>query len=508
MSSISPAAAEAPLVLTIDVGTSAVRALLYDRLGRSLEGAEQRAAYEVRTAADGSVDVDAEELLAAVETSIDGLLAQVGPLASQIGAAGTCTFWHNVIGIDAQGKPLTPILTWADTRAASTAARLRQKWDERRYHARTGCPLHPSYLPAKLTWLHDSQPAVFAKVRRWMSFGEFLYYHLFGEAICSVSMASGTGLMNKDTCTWDEEVLASVPLGEGILSPIGDLDQPQRGLRPAYASRWPALANLPWLPAVGDGASSNIGGGCVSPHRITLMVGTSGAMRVVWEARQVMVPFGLWCYHVDCRRLLIGGALSNGGNLISWLRGMFKLEDAEALEEQVAAMEPDAHGLTVLPFLAGERAMGWIGEARAALVGLSLATQPAEVVRAGMEAVANRFALIYRALNTILPADDTREIIASGNAVLHSPTWMQIMADVLGKPVTAVTGVEASSRGVALLALESLGVLRSLEEVPLALGPTYHPDSIRHERYVRGIERQNRLYDLLIKTGAGTALAE
>ena len=507
MSTISPAAAETPLVLTIDVGTSAVRAMLFDCLGRSVEGAEVRAAYEVRTTSEGGVDVDAEELLAAVEASIDGLLQVAAPLVPQVAGVGVCTFWHNLMGVDGQGRALTPVYTWADTRASAAAAGLREKWNEDDYHRRTGCPLHPSYLPAKLIWLHDALPEAFLQVRRWMSFGEFLYLRLFGETACSVSMASGTGLLNKDACTWDQEVLSGLPLGSGVLSPLTDVDQPQRGLREEYASRWPALSHLPWFPAVGDGASSNVGGGCVSPRRITLMVGTSGAMRVVWAASEVSVPYGLWCYHVDRRRLLIGGALSNGGNLIAWLRGMLHLEDLESLEQQVAEMEPDSHGLTLLPFLAGERSMGWVGQARAAFVGLSLHTQPTDLLRAGMEAVAYRFALIYRALSGLLPADEGREIVASGGALLHSPTWMQIMADVLGQPVSAVAGVEASSRGAALLALEALGALRSLEDAPLALGPTYAPDATRYARYGQAVERQRRLYDLLIKTGAGTASA-
>ena len=505
MSIVSPAAAEAPLVLTIDVGTSAVRALLYDRWGRSVTDAEARAAYEVRTSADGGVDVDAEELLAAVEASVDGVLAQAGPLAERVAGVGTTTFWHNVIGVDGEGKPLTPVLTWADTRASGVAAELRQEWDEAAYHSRTGCPLHPSYLPSKLIWLHRAQPEVFRRVRRWMSFGEFLYFRLFGEAVCSVSMASGSGLLNRNACTWDDDVLGRLPLGYGVFWPIGDLDEPQRGLRAAYAARWPALSQLPWFPAIGDGASSNIGGGCVSPRRITLMVGTSGAMRVVLEARDVSVPFGLWCYRVDRRRMLIGGALSNGGNLIAWLRQMLKLDDATDLEQQVASLQPDAHGLTILPFLAGERSMGWVGQARAAFVGLSLATQPAEIVRAGMEAVGYRFAFIHRALSSVLPPDEGREIIASGNALLHSAAWMQMMADVLGQPVSAVSGLEASSRGTALLVLEALGALRSLEDAPLAVGPTYQPDQERHARYTRAIERQKRLYDLLIPTGASVA---
>jgi gluconokinase len=216
---------------------------------------------------------------------------------------------------------------------------------------------------------------------------------------------------------------------------------------------------------------------------------------VMWKAQEVTIPPGLWCYHADRTRFVMGGALSNGGLLFDWMRETLQVSDT--IEQELSGMVPDGHRLTVLPFLAGERSTGWNPNARAAIVGLSLHTTPLDIVRAGLEAVAYRFAKIARLLKQSVPG--TREIIASGGALLKSLTWTQMMADVLGQPVVVSRAPEASSRGAALLALEALKIIPSLEHIPTPLGEMFLPDPGRHEQYVKAMSRQDELYDLLVK---------
>ena len=133
--------------------------------------------------------------------------------------------------------------------------------------------------------------------------------------------------------------------------------------------------------------------------------------------------------------------------------------------------------------------------ANGTVAGLSMSSKPVEVLRAAMEAVAFRFALIAEMLETASPGE--KEVVASGGGLLHSPTWTRIMADTLGKPVTLSGVKEASSRGAALIALEALGG-PEIEAAEAPLGETFEPDPDRHEIYRKALERQRRLYEAVL----------
>jgi len=479
-------------VLSIDVGSSSVRAGLYDGSGDDVEGTEVKLDYEFEYTPDGGAAIDADELLDLVARAVEGALSKAE--GAEISGVAMSTFWHSVLGLNDNGHPTTPILTWADRRAASAAPGLRERLDEGAVHRRTGCVLHSSYWPAKLAWSSRAMPDAFEGSERWASHADYFYARFFGDDYrVGTSMASATGLFDQNERRWDRETLEALPLGEQQLSAISD--EPRVGLAREWAERWPGLGDVPWFPAAGDGACSNVGSGCTENDRLALMVGTSGAMRVLWKAGSVEIPDGPWCYRADAERFVMGGALSDGGNLIEWLRNTLRLPDPEETERLLSKMEPDSHGLTFLPLLAGERGPGWADLANGTVAGLSMSSKPIEILRAAMEAVAYRFATIAEMLETASPGE--KEVIASGGGLLHSPTWTSIMADTLGKPVT-VSGVsEASSRGAALIAVEALGG-PEIERAEVPLGETIEPEPDRHEVYVKALERQRRLYDSVL----------
>lgn len=478
------------MILAIDVGTSSARASLWGLDGRAVAGRFHQVPLAPRTTPDGGAEHEPQRLLDAVVECVDALCRGERPGA--ILGVGVSTFWHGLLGFDRAGRPATPLFLWADTRSHRDAGLLRDALDADALHARTGCHLHASYWPAKLRWLLRTRPDHVRRVARWGSVGEHLELALFGEAATSVSMASATGLFDQEAVRWDPEALAAAAIDEDLVFPLCDRDAPRRGLRPAWAKRWAALRGVPWFPAVGDGAAGSVGSDCIDATRVALNVGTSAALRVFTPGPS-RPPRGLWRYRLDRRRALLGGATSEGGNVYAWCRATLDLPDDAATEAALAAIEPDAHGLTVLPFLAGERAPGWRGDRRAAIVGLGLDTTPITILRAALEAVAYRLALVYERLAPHAAPDHA--IVASGAALARSPAWRQIVADVLGRPLTRSVEVEASSRGVARLALEALGRLGDLAEAPLAPGETVFPDRAHHLRYRDALERHRRLDD-------------
>lgn len=494
---------DSPLALSLDIGTSSTRVLLWDTQGREIEGVHAQVQYQMQTTPDGGMEMAPEELLAHVGECLDQALAQAGAHTALIRVVGVSTFWHAVLGVDGEGAPLTPLYNWADNRSATVAKRLRADLDSEAIHARTGCVIHPSYWPAKLVWLRETQPDLFYRVARWVSPSEYLYSRLFGKEAMqvSISMASSTGLFHQGTGQWDTETLATIQIPQEKLSSIVDHDAHFSGLQGDFATRWPALKEVPFFPAVGDGACGNVGSGCVNPTKFAINLGTSGAIRTVWDLRAgdpasmpQIAPTGLWRYRVDGKRPILGAAFSDGGHVYAWMRRTLQLPDVEALEAQLAAMEPGAHGLSFLPFLAGERSMGWNPDARAALFGMDLDTGPLQILRAAMEAVALQFALAAARMREQFP--QAQQIVASGGALSHSPVWSQMFADAIGQPVTLAAEPEASSRGAALLALEAAGIIPQTAEAQARMGQTYTPDTGRHDLYWKLLERQQRLYTL------------
>ncbi|HUP28216.1 MAG TPA: gluconokinase, partial [Chloroflexia bacterium] len=444
------------LVLTLDIGSSSLRTNLFSITGERLASAEAQSPYPVTTTIDGGVEIDPGELFDVVCAAIDRTLSLAGDSVNHIRGVGFCSLVSNVLGVDEQHEPTTPVYTWADTRSAGAAEQILALVDPHEVLERTGCPVHSSYLPARLLWLKSTLPERFEQTACWVSLGDWIYRKLFGRSVQSLSVASWGGLLNRHTLTCDEPLLDLLGIGTSNLPTLGDASLGGSGLLRPYAERWPALRDVPWFPCIGDGAAGNLGSGCYSERSVAIQVGTSAAVRALIPGPVPSIPEGLWCYRLDAETSLLGGALSEGGNWFGWLRDSLGIMLTPDLEQDAEALEPDAHGLTILPHIAGERSPGWNGSARGAITGLSLATNKAHIVRGVQEAVAMRLGLVFERLEGALPGVD--KIVASGGALLTSTGWLRIVADVIGRPITASMEEEASSKGAAMMAFRSLGL--------------------------------------------------
>jgi gluconokinase len=440
-----------PRVLALDVGSSSVRAWVYDETATPVAGAGAKRRYRLEP---GGV-LDPDRLL----RDALAVLHEVGRehAGSEDLVAASC-FWHSLLAIDRSGRPLTPLLTWRDVRSAAYAEELAGQVDWTAVHARTGCPLHASFWPAKLRWLATEDPQAFRDADRFVSFADWLLWRETGELRTSLSMASGSGLWTDDG--WDEELLRLLGIDEGRLPPVSD-DPVGR-----------------WYPALGDGACSNLGSGCTTAERAALNVGTSAAVRIVTESA-APPPSGLFRYRVDARRSLVGGSLSTGGNLHAWLQDMLRLPQ----ERELASRPPAGHGLSFVPLLAGERAPGWDASRRGAISGLTFETAPVDLLQAGLEGVA----LELRRVTDLLPSVD--EIVVSGGTLVDKPDWLQIVADVLERPLALSAEPEASARGAAVAVLERL----DHAPPPPPVSRVVTPRKDRAEAYRSAMERHLRL---------------
>jgi gluconokinase len=406
-----------------------------------------------------------------------------------IGGIGVSCFWHSIIGCDAQGQPLTRIITWADARPKEDSAALREMISEVEVHALTGCMLRASYWTAKLTWLRRTQEELFYSVSQWMSAAEWLQIQFCGDANCAIAMATGTGLFDPSRLEWNPEMMALCEVDE--LRPLSDLPSLCGN---ALINEFPELKEVPWFPGIGDGAASNLGSGATRPGFAAINVGTSAAFRVMREGEKAQAPFGLFCYRVDAKRYLVGGPVSNAGNLRAWAVRELQLPDETAIEAYLSQRPGPAAGLTVLPFWTPERAPFWNEEDRGAIHGLTQNTSALEMLQAITEATYHRVALIAEMV--LATEKEAPKIIVSGG-IQKSPSSLQRLADVLGLSLYPNDEPEASIRGAAIYVLEKLGVA-----IPLVpLGAPVIPQEKWVKAYTQERERQRILEELLGKSG-------
>ncbi len=421
-----------------------MRALLMDADAQMIPGAITSQPHQFNTQVSGESAADARALQVLVERCLEDIGQH--PAAKNIVGVATATFAGSLVGVDADNHAVTPVLTYADTRSADMTHALKQQHDLNAIHQRTGCRLHTAYYPAQITWLRHTHPDVVQRVVRWMDFSSYLYLQWFGVAKMSYSVAAWSGLLNRATLNWDADVLSWLHLSPENLPQLTDFSDAQVGLIEPYASRYPLLREVPFLLPVGDGAAANIGSGAGDETHLALTIGTTAAVRRV-TMQFSPVPPGLWAYRVDTKRHLIGGATSEGGNIFQWARQTFALSET-TIETALAQLAPDAHGLTILPLLAGERSPGWQPNAVGTIHGLHLGTTPLDILQALLESVALRLAQIIEQLQ---PASDVA-VMAGGGAISASSAWAQILADAFNRPLQVLAEPEVTARGVALLA--------------------------------------------------------
>ena len=497
------------LILAVDLGSSSVRASAYQTNGLRLEDTTEF--HPTEQANDGTFDPGV--LAALTEEVITGCLKRVRSLNGdfQFIAAAWTSFAMSWLGLDPAGQPVTPVYTYADARSGPYADSLRRELAQQDglqdAWQRTGTPVHTAYAPAQLLRLGAEEPQLMTSVARWQTLASYLFSRWRGQASAPISNSEvgWTGLLNRHFVDWDEKLIRRIGIGPDQLPSVLDYTNSAVGLTDPWASIWPELAQTPFFLAVGDGVGANLGSGCTDNRRIALTIGTTGAMRVVIPAGSASdgpgpaepsfqdTPTGLWSYPIDRKRWLVGGSLTDGGSLYSWLRETLASQDRQTLLAAAAELTPDAHGLTILPFLRGERAPGWATEAALTISGMSPATTPAHIVRASFEAVALRFRLIYDRLRPLLAPNS--EIVASGGALQENGLWRQILADVLQTPVHLVNVDEATSRGAAILALQALNL--PLPPDP----PTVHtsvPELEAGAVYAQALQRQEELYNRVI----------
>ena len=347
---------------------------------------------------------------------------------------------------------------------------------------------HPAYALPQLIAFYEDYPEQASRVVQWQTLASLCLSRWLIPADkggptnragwpISYSEASWTGLLNTQTCTFETSVMELLPTScRDALPVLADFDALPYpcAWQPSYAQRWPALQRARCFLGLGDGACANVGSKCTTIDRIACTIGTSAAARVVvpvTSTTTTTVPSGLFLYRINRQYLLLGGALTDGGSVVAWIRELLNVQSDDEMEACLAQVEKllledyrmsataqttethrnPARPLVMLPFLSGERSTNYQTSATGALVGLTRATTRAHLVKACLEGVTLRLA----AITHLLPPK--AQIWVSGKALEVNTVWRQMVADCTGRVVILdADTTEGSSRGVACLVAASL----------------------------------------------------
>jgi glycerol kinase len=444
------------LLLGIDEGTSAVKAVLYDAELRPL--AEARREKRLSYPKPGWVEQDGEEVLDAVVSAVGELLEATD---EPVTACGLDHQGESVLAWEADtGRPLTPIVTWQDKRSQEVLDRLEREGRADEVQRRSGMPLDPYFSAGKLAWLleHDDavQQALDQGTLRMGTVDSFLCARLGAGFATDPSTASRTQL---GAPKWDPALLELFGVPASVLPEIVDTAGDLGTLR---HSSWDQ--EVPLRARCVDQQAALAGAGCVRPGLVKATYGT-GVFVLAHAGNERPVPGGgllpTVAWSVEGRvEWAIDGGVFTAGALLDWLSRELGLgADPAALAADAATVD-DAAGVKLLPALAGVGAPWWKPEARAVIAGLSAGVRPAHIARAALEGIAWRVADIVSVIQETVPV----QVLRVDGGLTRDPTLLAFQADAAG--VTVQRGpVDATAAGAAALAAVGAGVWTSTLEI-------------------------------------------
>jgi gluconokinase len=473
------------LILAVDVGTSAVKTILFDVDLNQV--AISRRFYPLIVPQSGWSEQDPDQILVAVKESIAEILESTNEDRTLTGMVLSCQL-YNVFAVDSKGNPITPMLSWSDNRSSEIAQRIRQGSNSQAIYQVTGCPIEGIYPLSKIRWMIENGCPT--EGTHFISVKDYIIFHLTGRFITDWSMASSTGMMDIRNHQWDPDILSIIGIHSENLS---ELASPLHVIQLESSDFQTQTGIPPGTPLVigaGDAPLSSLGVGGLDPGVLVVNVGTSTAARKIISEPISDPKRSLWTYVFDETHWITGGMSSSGGIVYEWFLKQFKMgtsmdgvEIHKEFEELAALTAPGADGLFFIPYLLGEQSPAWRPKTRGGFLSMDFRHNRGHLTRAVLEGITYS---IYRIIESIQSVHVTpiNEIRLTGG-LAASTLWQQIAADIFGVPLLVTESNEGSARGAAILAWHALGYLNNMQEIDISRLTKTHvqPRKEVHEFY-------------------------
>lgn len=485
-------------VLGIDIGTTHCKTVAMGADGSVLH--EARAHHPTVQEHPGQSEQDAETVFGTMLQVVQQSLAALA--GHQLQAACFSAAMHSLLAVDSRGAPLTPAYTWADTRSNAIARSLRASSGAMDLYNNTGTPIHPMSPLCKIAWMKQEMPQVFDAAAKFISIKEYIVWRLFGQYVIDHSIASATGLFDIRARQWYGPALGIAGISAERLSSPVPVTWRAKELKEEYGRLLGIDTRIPFIIGASDGCLANAGCGALGHGEVALTIGTSGAVRLVVDEPRADAGGRLFNYILSDGLYVTGGPVSNGGAALQWFGEHVLQQESSGPGDldwllQLAAQSPaGAEGLVFLPYLSGERAPFWDAAARGAFIGLQLSHRKEHLARAVLEGISFGLRQVMEAVEE--SNGPVLEVYANG-AFVRSPSWLQLMADVLNKNIVVSGMADASAVGAAFMAWHAVGLLRDLKQAKqfIPQGERYVPDQNMHGIYNRNFDIYRGLYPKL-----------
>jgi xylulokinase len=485
-------------VIGVDVGSQSVKAALLDPDGRVVATAGRPLVMSHPRA--GWAEQDPADWEDALGGAVRAVVAAAGISPPDVTHLGLACQVDGVVAVDERLEPLRDAIIWLDRRAGAEVDVLTAAVGAEALFSTTGLNPDASHTAPKMMWLREHEPEVFAAARSLPPVAGFLLARLTGVLAQDPANASSTLLYDVATGTWSDTLVAAAGLDTALLPPIRPSTEVAGTLLPAAAELLGLSPGCRVVVGTGDEHAATLGAGAARPGRIVDVTGTAEPVCAVADT-VVLDPERMVETHAHavpgCLLVENPGFVSGGSTL--WLAQSVLRVDQSAIFDLAADAPAGADGVVFLPALSGSMAPRWNEDMRGAFTGLAMNHDGRHLARAVLEGCAFALRDVVDRLDALGVGGgrDGEVRVVGGGA--RSPLWMQIKADVLGRPVRAVLAQEATATGAAFLAGSAArvfadlddAVARAVEVAPAAVDP----DPAVADRYDEAYERYRALFD-------------
>jgi gluconokinase len=488
-------------ILSVDMGTSSVRACLVNPLLQVQHQSSQN--LQLETNAQGKAEMDAEKVLKKTLICVQESLDWADSNSMSVTAISFSSASASLICLDADFIPIRPALTYADLRASKETQWLIENYGEKAF-AHTATPLHASYWLPKLIWLKNHHLGNIENLN-FCTIKDLLIYRLTGKFVIDSSNATALGMMDTRTMSWDKLSLDIAGIKESQLPKI----RPTTTVFEIKNSQAESFLGIKQLPQVVlgamDGVLASLGVGAYQPGQVTTTLGSSGACRITSAKAPLIGEQGdqrIWSYPLIKNIWIHGGAMNNGGLVTNWLTKNFSRNRTtsrkafQEILETAGKICPGSDGLLFLPYLFGERAPIYDEHARGVYFGLHSEHSRGYFARAGFEGILYALYSIYEILRPSV--DHVVDIWASGGYI-QSDLMLQIQADIFGQSIRIPSERESSVIGAAALGFLALGIITKFDELGeyFSIENQFIPNEASHRIYKENYLRFKALYESL-----------